>query len=295
MSFHAILLISAAHSFGEKMSMSTDPLFVALVKLTQSVHQTLCAFYENPDALDIHHKADESPVTAADLAAHHQIVAGLAQLTPALPVLSEESAAQPDRATWSTFWLVDPLDGTRDFIHRTDEFTVNIALVEAGRAQMVVIGVPVKRQVYGVDAHGVVWKVTGDDWHICAPQSRPLTGAWRVAVSRRAEYQAAGRYECFMTSLTQQQNRTLHTVHAGSAYKFCLMVDGEIDVYPRLHPTSEWDTAAGQCLLEALGGGLYDLQGRPFCYNQRDTLLNGEFVAVRDIAWLPEVLHAAKA
>ena len=274
------------------MSMSVDPLFAGLVALTQAVNQTLCAFYKNPTTLDIQHKADESPVTAADLAAHHQIMAGLAQLTPQLPVLSEESADQSSRRTWSTFWLVDPLDGTRDFIHRTDEFTVNVALIEAGRAQIAVIGVPVKQLVYGVDAHGVAWKVSASGWQRLTPQPYMLTQAWRVAVSRRAEHQAGTRYQNFLHALEHTQQRQISTIHAGSAYKFCLMLDGEIDVYPRLHPTSEWDTAAGQCLLEAMGGGLYDLQGRPFCYNQRDDVLNGAFVAVRDRTWLPFVLSA---
>lgn len=263
-----------------------NSLLVALVHLAEQVSAQLRLFYADPAALDIQHKADESPVTAADLAAHHMIETALSQLTPELPVLSEESADLSARHTWSRFWLVDPLDGTKEFINRTGEFTVNIALVEQGRAVLAVIAVPVKHEVYAV-AEGQVWRIdAASQWHALTAQ--PIASkVWQVAISRRAKQPA---YQRFLQRLVARGQP--HTqIKAGSAYKFCLMLTGQIDIYPRLHPTSEWDTAAGQVLLEALGGGLFDLKGKPFIYNQRASLLNGEFIALRCAADLPQVLQ----
>jgi 3'(2'), 5'-bisphosphate nucleotidase len=261
-----------------------DSRLVELVRLAERVSAQLRLFYADPTDLDIQHKADQSPVTAADLAAHQMIEAALQQMMPEWPVLSEESADMSGRREWPTFWLVDPLDGTKEFINRTGEFTVNIALIEQGRVMLAVIAVPVQHEVYAV-ADGQVWHVDAQSvWHLLSAQ--PSTAVWRLAMSRRAKQPA---YGAFLQRL-KQRNQAYTTVEAGSAYKFCLMAAGEIDVYPRLHPTSEWDTAAGQALLEALGGGLFDLQGRPFAYNQRDSTLNGEFVAVRCMRDLPAVL-----
>lgn len=265
-------------------STAVDALLVDVVRLAQQVSAQLRVFYADPALLDIQHKADESPVTAADLAAHQMIELALAALTPDVPVLSEESADLSERHLWSRFWLVDPLDGTKEFIQRTGEFTVNIALVEQGRAVLAVIAVPVQHEVYAVAA-GQVWRIDAQSiWHAVAAQPTAPT-VWRLAMSRRAKQPA---YAQFLQRLTQR-GQAYTTVEAGSAYKFCLMVTGEIDVYPRLHPTSEWDTAAGQALLEALGGGLFDVQGRPFVYNQRATLLNGAFIALRCASDLPQV------
>lgn len=261
-------------------------VLLELVALAQRVSAQLCTFYADPERLDIQHKADQSPVTAADLAAHEMIEAGLRQLTPDIPVLSEESADLSARQQWPRFWLVDPLDGTKEFINRTGEFTVNIALVEQGRAVLAVIAIPVQQQVYAV-ADGQVWQIDAEsNWYRLSAQ--PVASeVWRLAMSRRAKQPA---YPAFLQRLDDRQQAYVQ-VKAGSAYKFCLMAAGKIDVYPRLHPTSEWDTAAGQALLEALGGGLFDLKGRPFVYNQRATLLNGEFVALRCASDLPQVLR----
>lgn len=262
-----------------------DSLLVELVHLAEQVSAQLRTFYADPAELNIQHKADQSPVTAADLAAHQMIEQGLARLTPDLPVLSEESADMTSRHTWSRFWLVDPLDGTKEFINRTGEFTVNIALIEHGRATLAVIAIPMQHEVYAVAA-GQVWRIDADaDWQRLNPQPHSHT-TWQIAMSRRAKQPA---YAEFLRRLTAR-GQAYTTVEAGSAYKFCQMAKGLIDVYPRLHPTSEWDTAAGQALLEALGGGVFDLQGRPFVYNQRSTTLNGHFIALRCADQLSQVL-----
>lgn len=229
-------------------------------------------------AFDVVQKDDRSPVTAADLAAHRCIVDGLTRLTPAIPVLSEESAAIDiaQRRQWSRLWMVDPLDGTREFIKRNGEFTVNIALIESGVATWGVVQAPVTgvlwhggaglgafRREHGGQDHAV---------HVRAPASAPL----RVAASRSHHDERSSAFIARMG----------HTdpLGMGSSLKFCLLAEGGLDVYPRFGPTSEWDTAAGQAVLEGAGGGLRDLQGRQFRYNQRDTLLNGGFVALGDTA-----------
>lgn len=227
---------------------------------------------------DVERKSDASPLTAADMAAHHCIVAGLGALTPDIPVLSEESAHTvqvADRCRWSRLWVVDPLDGTREFVKRNGEFTVNIALVDHGVPLFGVILAPVGGTVWhGTPGHGA-FRRDGDAEraiHARAPASAPL----RVAASRS---HLDPRTAALMDRIGDTE-----PVAMGSSLKFCLLAEGGMDVYPRFGPTSEWDTAAGQAILEAAGGVLLDPRGRPFRYNQRETLLNGGFIALGDSA-----------
>lgn len=271
----------------------------SLVDLVGQVNRCLCEFYQDyqqNQVLQISNKSDNSPVTEADMAAHHLIEHGLQQLNQQfnrlIPVLSEESSDYQLRHDWHEFWLVDPLDGTREFINKTGEFTVNIALIRDGEVVISIIGIPTLKRIYLTQQGQPVYRV--DDaagqwiWQQITPQ--PVdTAHWKVAISRRSEWKV---YQQFKQILAErEQPYSCH--NAGSAYKFCLMLEGEIDVYPRFHPTSEWDTASGQGLLQALGGGLYDLQGKPFRYNQRHDLLNGHFMAVRHVDFLPDALAAA--
>jgi len=230
------------------------------------------------DDLAVRAKADDSPVTAADLAAHRCIVAGLAALTPDIPVLSEESAHTvplAQRRGWSRFWLVDPLDGTREFLKRNGEFTVNIALIDAGVAVFGVIQAPVGGAVWhGAPGQGA-FRRDGDAERPIGSR-RPAAAPLRVAASRS--------HRDPRTAALLQRLGEHETIGMGSSIKFCLLAEGGMDAYPRMGPTSEWDTAAGQAILEAAGGCVLDLQGRPFRYNRRDTLLNGDFIALGDPA-----------
>lgn len=274
-------------------------LLPAIVTITQQAGELLTVFYNNhlQSSINIETKNDASPVTAADMAAHDLIEAALQRLTPDIPVLSEESADVSSRKEWQRFWLVDPLDGTREFIKKTGEFTVNIALVEAGQVLLGVIGVPLKQQIYvasnNLGAHADQPKqayridVDGRQHPLL---NRPIQSQHlNTAMSRNSSRPQYAEYQQQLTDAGFE----FDTINAGSAYKFCLMVDGDIDLYPRLHPTSEWDTASGQCLLEVLGGALVDLTGRPFSYNQRHRLLNGSFIAVIDRDLLPLILPKA--
>jgi len=230
------------------------------------------------DDIALRAKADDSPVTAADMAAHRSIVAGLARLTPDIPVLSEESAHTVPlrrRRAWSRFWLVDPLDGTREFLKGNGEFTVNIALVDEGVPVFGVIQSPVSAAVWhGVPGQGAFRRDGGAERAIST--RRPATAPLRVAASRS---HLDARTAAMLARIGEHES-----IGLGSSLKFCLLAEGGMDAYPRLGPTSEWDTAAGQAILEAAGGCVLDPRGRPFRYNQRDTLLNGDFIALGDPA-----------
>lgn len=270
---------------------------IAVVQLVQAVNLRLNQFYQHwvqHAQLQISNKFDDSPLTEADIAAHHMIERGLSQFSPHYPVLSEESSEFEQRHQWQNFWLVDPLDGTKEFVKKTGEFTVNIALIEDGDVSLAVIGVPTLDQVYIGEKGGAVYRVdaqgASETWHQLH-QMPVHDEAWKIAITRSSDKPA---YELFKQHM-QQLGQAFEITNAGSAYKFCLMLEGKIDAYPRLHPTSEWDTASGQGLLEMLGGGLYDLTGKPFRYNQRAQLLNNEFVAVRDATYLQKTLRASQA
>lgn len=233
----------------------------------------------------VQHKDDDSPLTAADLAAHHCIVDGLASLTPDIPVLSEESTHEvpaAQRRSWPRLWVVDPLDGTREFVKRNGEFTVNIALVENGVAVFGVVQAPVTGDLWYGGSELGAFRRTGDEdvaLHARIPALPPL----RVAASRSHR---DPRSEAFISRMTEAMGE-VEPLALGSSLKFCRLAEGGMDVYPRFGPTSEWDTAAGQCVLEGAGGCVLDSKGRPLRYNQRDTVLNGDFIALGDraLAW----------
>ena len=248
----------------------------AVIALARAAAAEILAVYESEFAIG--HKDDRSPLTAADLASHRCIVAGLQALTPQIPVLSEESkdidiAA---RREWTTFWLVDPLDGTREFIKRNGEFTVNIALVVDGVATWGVIQQPVTGALWHGGAGLGAFIREGDAGDVAIRTRTPAAAPLRIAASRSHRDE---RTQAVLDVLPGSE-----VVGCGSSLKFCRIADGGIDLYPRFGPTSEWDTAAGQAILEAAGGAVLAADGRPFRYNQRDTLLNGDFIALGDMA-----------
>lgn len=223
-------------------------------------------------------KSDDSPLTEADLRSQRLIEAELRALTPGIPVLSEESAQVPfaERAGWTRYWLVDPLDGTREFLARNGEFTVNIALIEAHAPTLGVVHVPVGNTTYhGVPGEGA-WRLSG------AGPVQPI----RVAVPAQAPVRVVGsrshRGDSLRGFLARLGPHEL--VAVGSARKFCLIAEGAADVYPRLGPTSEWDTAAGHAVVTGAGGSVVQLGGQPLSYNTREALINPSFIAYGDAA-----------
>lgn len=219
-------------------------------------------------------KSDHSPVTQADLKVHAFLNTALANILK-LPILSEEGEHH-DRMTWQKFWLLDPLDGTKEFIHKRPEFTINLSLVEHSQTTFAAISVPEQHVIY-------IGYLNQPPLRFCTQTKRWFQYSADVAVEALVQlgvsHRQSGRQDLLFLQAIEAQHQ-VKLIRAGSAYKFCLMLEGEVDIYPRFHPTSEWDTSAGQCLLESIGGGIYALDGKAFVYNQRSTLLNAGFIAV---------------
>lgn len=251
---------------------SLAALLPDVVALAEAAGADIMAIY-NAGPTAVMHKADDSPLTAADLAAHVRIVAGLQQLTPDIPVVSEEGCVPDEGArTAPVFWLVDPLDGTKEFVARNGEFTVNIALIERGRPVLGVVTVPAQNVSYwGSVGVGAYRRQAGETQaqrlHVAVPREagRPL----RVMASKHHFH------EDTRTLIARMGAHEL--VQAGSSLKFCRIAEGAADVYPRLGPTCEWDTAAAQAVVEAAGGHVCTLQGEPLRYGKAE-VLNPDFV-----------------
>jgi 3'(2'), 5'-bisphosphate nucleotidase len=220
----------------------------------------------------VEYKRDHSPLTQADMASHHIIVDGLTRLTPEFPVLSEESQEIPfdQRSAWRLYWLVDPLDGTKEFLRRNGEFTINIALMEESRPILGVVFAPAIGKLYSACRGGGAWAEHG-----ATPTpihtARPAGGPTRVVVSRS---HASGEEK--LDGFPELSGPCEYVV-MGSSLKFCLVADGSADFYPRSGPTMEWDTAAAQCVVEQAGGSVADLEGNSLRYN-KPVLLNPGFV-----------------
>ncbi|MDZ7841728.1 MAG: 3'(2'),5'-bisphosphate nucleotidase CysQ [Gammaproteobacteria bacterium] len=224
---------------------------------------------------EVETKADGSPVTEADREAHRIISGRLGSLTPGTPILSEESAQAPyaERRQWTAFWLVDPLDGTREFINRRGEFTVNIALIHGGSPVLGVVGIPARNTLYwGYGSKAYRRNDGGRAERIQV--SRFRSGIPRVVASRsHGSPETTG----FINEVKEAWG-DCELKSMGSALKICLVAEGEADVYPRLGPTSEWDIAAAHCVLTAAGGSLTTARGEPVHYN-KENILNPWFVA----------------
>jgi len=251
-----------------------DPQAQRLLDIARTAGQAILEVYQQDFAVE--HKEDSSPLTAADLASHRAIVQGLVELDPETPILSEEGAESPfaTRSQWMRYWLIDPLDGTREFVKRNGEFTVNIALIENGIPTVGVVHIPVSGISYLGQSGQGAWKIDAEGQRsairVSAPAHRPV----RVAGSRS---HAGDSLKRFLERLGEHQ-----IVSMGSSLKLCLVAEGAADVYPRLGPTSEWDTAAAQAVVEAAGGMVTDTQLEPLRYNTKDSLLNPHFLVFGD-------------
>jgi 3'(2'), 5'-bisphosphate nucleotidase len=255
---------------------STDlsTLLEAVTQLAHAAGEKILAVYDSDFAIE--QKEDRSPLTEADLASHHAIVAGLNDLTPGVPILSEESASLPyaQRSLWQRYWLVDPLDGTKEFIKRNGEFTVNIALIEGGVPVLGVVYVPV------TDVSYLACRGRGAFKQESGREPRPIRvraladGPVMVVGSRSHRGDSLNR---FLENLGEHE-----MVGMGSSLKLCLVAEGAADIYPRLGPTSEWDTAAAQCVVEQAGGYVTDTDMQPLRYNTKESLLNPYFLVFGD-------------
>lgn len=242
-----------------------------IVALSRQAGDAIMAVYEH--GVEVQQKHDDSPLTQADLAAHDIITQGLEKLTPDIPVISEESASIPFnvRREWRTYWLVDPLDGTREFIKRNGEFTVNIALIDDHQPVLGVVYAPALNLLFYATTGGGAYRQLKNQ----TPQAiraRAFDPTQVTVVGSRSH--AGERLIAFLEHIGPHM-----LISMGSSLKICLVAEGRADVYPRLGPTSEWDTAAAQCVLKEAGGRLIGTDSRPFRYNTKDSLLNPEFFA----------------
>jgi 3'(2'), 5'-bisphosphate nucleotidase len=251
-----------------------------LVDISRRAGNAILEWYDGD--MGITQKADNSPLTRADLASHELINTELTSLWPDIPVLSEESADIPweTRRNWQQYWLVDPLDGTKEFINHNGEFTVNIALIRDHQPVLGVVYVPVSGVCYfGAGNHGA-WRQEKD---AAAATIRVRTPCSKPAV-------IVGSRSHANPELAEQLNRLgpHDMISMGSSLKFCLVAEGRADLYPRTGPTSEWDTAAAQAVVEAAGGRVVRIDGSPLAYNTKESYLNPYFFVIGDSArdWL---------
>jgi 3'(2'), 5'-bisphosphate nucleotidase len=258
--------------------LSAHPLLPQVIALAHRAGEAILPFWRAD--VEVKAKADNSPVTAADLAAHHVIVDGLTALAPDIPILSEEDADIPlsVRQGWQRWWLVDPLDGTKEFISGSEEFTVNIALVEQGRIVFGVVSMPTNGRCYSGGAGLGAWRsdAQGESKAIAVRQQPPAGSPLVVVASRR---HSSPEQERLLEGLKADVG-AVELANIGSSLKFCLLAEGAADCYPRLAPTSQWDTAAAQGVLEGAGGEVLQMDGSPFRYPARESLLNPFFMAL---------------
>lgn len=265
-------------------------LLLTAIRASLEAGSEIMSVYTDPNAdFEIEKKADDSPLTIADRKSHMVIAARLAS-TP-YPVLSEEGKKIPveERQSWNELWIVDPLDGTKEFIKRNGEFTVNIAYVKNGKPEAGVIYIPVKEELYFADSQYRAYKIE----HITQLDSEETVDSL-IGKAHRLPYQEEAQRSSFIivasrSHLTpeteayieemKQKHQEVETVSKGSSLKLCLIAEGKADVYPRFAPTMEWDTAAGHAIIRAMGKEVYQAGTQhPLVYNKED-LLNPWFIA----------------
>jgi 3'(2'), 5'-bisphosphate nucleotidase len=248
-----------------------------LIDVALKAGEKIMDIYLNDDFHEsIDFKSDNSPLTKADKAAHHIINDQLVALWPEIPVLSEEGKGveYATRKGWTRFWLVDPLDGTKEFIKRNGQFTVNIALIDNGYPVLGVVYVPVQKALYWGDQNGASKIVDGKEEVIKVK----VADAKRTAVGSRSH---SSQEETDVMNKYKVED----TIAVGSSLKFCMVAEGVADIYYRHGPTMEWDTAAGQAVVEAAGGQVLLPNGERFKYN-KENLLNSSFYCLSKLEFL---------
>lgn len=247
------------------------------VNIARDAGKAILAIYDA--GFNIEEKADKSPLTDADMASHNLIIKRLSELTPDIPILSEESAKLPfeERASWETYWLVDPLDGTREFIKRNGEFTVNIALIHQHKSIIGVINVPV------LDVDYFAWENGGSFKSEQNAEATPIS-VKKLDSTADTPLNVAGSRSHGSEMMQHYIERlgSVEMISMGSSLKFCLVAEGRADLYPRLGLTSEWDTAAAHCIVEQSGGYITKTDMTPLQYNTKDSLLNPFFFVFGD-------------
>jgi len=244
----------------------------AIVNLSRDAGAAIMSFYRQ-GATQTWTKKDDSPLTEADMASHQVIEAGLTLLTPDIPVLSEESddINWQTRQQWPRYWLVDPLDGTKEFIKQNGEFTVNIALIDNHQPVLAVVYAPALEKMYYASTEQGSYFAQGESAAVKLTLSEKQPAPAIKVVGSRSH--PSPEMADFVAQFNQSQ-----IVPTGSSLKFCLVAQGLADVYPRLGPTMEWDTGAGQCIAQCAGATVSLFNGEPLDYNRKESLLNPLFI-----------------
>jgi len=248
----------------------------AVIEIAKDAGEAIMKVYETD--FDVKNKSDNSPLTQADLAAHDLIVSALNHLTPEIPVLSEESDAidASVRNSWQLYWLIDPLDGTREFVKRNGEFTVNIALIDKHSPIMGVVYAPATDLLYFASAgHGAFKQIKN---HVASPIHTRAFNIEKLIVAGSRSH-SDHQVQRFLNNIHVATGAVPELISMGSSLKICLVAQGSADVYPRLGPTSEWDTAAAHCVLKEAGGDIVNEAGHTLRYNTKQSLLNPSFFA----------------
>jgi len=265
--------------------MWNDNQLDTLLRIAKTAGNAILSVYQRAGDIDVTIKDDNSPLTEADRDAHEIIIAELKEFTPSIPILSEESdgTSVDERLSWSRYWLVDPLDGTKEFIKRNGEFTVNIALINNGAPELGIVHVPVTNISYLGKTGVGAWKVaaTGEVDAISIANFDLNQGQVRIVASRSHR---GDLLDQFINTLEAKLGEA-EVVSMGSSLKICLLAEGKADIYPRLAPTSEWDTAAAHAILAAAGGDIVDTEFQALRYNQKESMLNPHFIAISDISY----------
>jgi 3'(2'), 5'-bisphosphate nucleotidase len=254
--------------------MLNNQLIDAVIAISRNAGEAILEIYSSDFDYEI--KEDLSPLTEADNISHKVICQMLKSLTPNLPILSEEDSMIPYdiRSSWNTYWLIDPLDGTKEFIKRNGEFTVNIALIENNTPILGVIHVPVSNETYwGSKLDGSFYK-KGINKNVKINVTNKIENPLRIVSSRS--------HQSKLLELFLKHIKPYEIIHKGSSLKFCLLASGKADIYPRFGPTSEWDIAAGEAILKFAGGENLTMKGKPIEYNKKETILNPSFLAINN-------------
>jgi 3'(2'), 5'-bisphosphate nucleotidase len=244
-----------------------------VVEIAKCAGRKILDIYQQND-FEKFSKLDNSPVTTADLTAHDIIVNKLGKLTPTVPILSEESALTPwaERKKWQQYWLIDPLDGTKEFIKRNGEFTVNIALIYKNTPILGVVHAPVLGETWvGVEGKQA-YKIKNNKRSTIRTLSHRDGELWRVVGSRS---HTGKNFQKYLESMGDYQ-----LIPMGSSLKFCIVAEGRAHIYPRLGNTSEWDTAAAHAVVNAAGGEVLNIDGNPLLYNAEESVRNPHFIVM---------------
>jgi 3'(2'), 5'-bisphosphate nucleotidase len=257
------------------LNIESPELLAAVISIAECAANEILEIYQGD--FSVENKEDDSPLTAADMASHKIIIAGLSKLTPEIPILSEESVSIPfeTRQKWERYWLVDPLDGTREFVKRNGEFTVNIALIDNHQPVLGVVYIPVSQVCYfSSRGEGAYRQAKGEEANrIQTKQTQ--SGTFTVAGSRS---HGSEEQQNFFRALGEK----VEIIAIGSSLKLCLVAEGKVDIYPRFGLTSEWDTAAAHAIVLEAGGVVTDVQLKPLQYNRKESILNPHFLVIAD-------------